>query len=288
MKKGIKLLSTVLLAGGTVALLIAGFTASDTSLKLSAQAPATRPENMNCQYYWQDVKYGFRDLYSTIKTKIDDASSTPGIQKELDLYTWGTITSKWLNDNNEVCMIIQSKNSSGNDGAIQLTNCVQSLSTFSVGNVVEVKYYPSSVTLGDGQLPQIGPLSQNNRETEVYLAYETNPAPVTVYNANRDFTFGYSLSTAYHGLIKCYLEKFTIKSIDERECLAEITIGKSSVSIDYSGLNATEEAAIYTALNDAMTNEYAISATGHKFAYYEDRDNNGLRLYLRSASDISI
>ena len=290
MKKGSKLLATVFLAGGSAALLIAAFTTSDSTFRLFAQAPAARPESMDCHYYWQDLKYGFKDLYTTIKGKIDvaDESVIPGVQKELDLYTWGTVTSKWLNDRNQVCMIIQSKNASGKDAAIQLTNCVNSISTYSVGNVVEVKYYPSSVSLAEGRLPQIGPLSQNNIATEVYLAYETNPAPVTVFDASRIFMTGYSTETAYHGLLRCYLEKTRVDSIDAKNSIASISSGKITVTVDYSGLNEHDTNDIYDSLNTAMTNERSVRVEGHQFAYYLSRDTNEMRLLVRSASDITL
>lgn len=288
MKKGTKLLATVVLAGGSVALLLAAFTATDTSFRLFAQAPAQRPENMNCQYYWQEVKYGFNDIYKVVSSKIiaSSGSSIPGLQKEIDVYTWGTITATWLNDNNQPCMIIQSTNASREHGAIQLTNCVSSLTNYQVGNVVEVKYYPSSVSLAVGKLPQIGPLSQQNLPTEVTVAYETNPWPVVSQDASRDFTAGRFSDIQLHGLIKSHVEKVTVTSINTKDCQATIDGGTYHFIADYSGLNEHLTQDIYEQLDHVMSNESRIHLGGYMFAYDDGRDTQELRLLIRDLHDI--
>ena len=288
MKKGSKLLATVFLAGGSAALLIAAFTASDTSFRLFAVAPNPRPDAMNCNYYWQEVKYGFNDIYKIVSSKIITSSSSviPGEQKEIDVYTWGTITATWLDDSNQPCMIIQSTNSSQIHGAIQLTNCVDSLANYSIGNVVEVKYYPSSVTLGIGKLPQISKFSQQNYQTVVTVAYETNPWPVISQDASRDFTAGRFSDIQLHGLLKSHVEKVAVTSIDTKACQATIDGDTYHFIADYSGLNEHLTQDIYEQLDHVMTNGSRIHLGGYMFAYDDGRDTQELRLLIRDLHDI--
>lgn len=288
MKKGTKLLSTALLAGGSVTLLVTAFTATGTSFRLFAEAPRPRPDAMNCNYYWQEVKYGFKDIYSIVETEIRDANSAsgPSLAKETDMYTWGTVTSKWLNDNNQVCLIIQSRSALRQNAAIQLTACVNSISTFAIGNVVEVMYYPSSVTLATGQLPQIGRISQGDIETQVSLAYETNPWSVVSIDVTRELSQRYSEDQAYHGLLKCHTEKVMVSSIDTSNNTALIYNGALdySFTVDFGGM-ATETANILEKLQEAKEKDLKLSLGGYFFSY-RNRDVRENRLLLRDARDI--
>lgn len=288
MKKGTKLLATTLLTGGTVALLIGAFTATNPTFRLYAQAPSQRPENMSCQYYWQEIKYGFNSVYKIVSSKIiASASSTvPGLQKEIDVYTWGTITATWLDESNQPCMIIQSTDASGNHGAIQLTNCVASLTNYHVGNVVEVKYYPSSVGLTAEKLPYIGPLSQQNWPTEVTVAYATNPSPVVSQDASRDFVAGRFSDIQLHGLIKSHVEKVSVTSIDTKACQATISSDTYHFVADYSGLCAHLTEDIHDALEHALNSGSRIHLGGYMFAY-DDGHTQELRLLIRDAADIA-